>query len=71
LQGYAEGLRHADYRREAEVLSSGFEVPQERAMHLAVIRKFLLGAKTLFYSDFPDALPEAAQNVFHSPESLG
>jgi hypothetical protein len=65
-----KGMRHADNRGQSKILSASLQVPQKRTMHLAVIRKFFLGAKPFCDSDFPDASSEAAQNIFHVPESL-
>jgi hypothetical protein len=51
-------MRHTDHGGEPKILSPRFQVSEEGPMHLAVVRKLFLRAKTPLNSDLTDSLAE-------------
>jgi hypothetical protein len=61
-----ERLRDANERRKAKILPPGLKVPDERPVHLKVVRKRLLRCKAALNADITYPLPEAAKYWFHA-----
>jgi hypothetical protein len=62
---HLEGISDADERREAKILTAGFEVPDKRPVHLEVVGERLLGSKATLHPDIAYPLPKAPKYLFH------